>query len=100
MMTKSTSTKVVTLNLRLPSRLHKQLTKGAAEGHRSLNAEILARLDDSLCSRWGEASAVTIKMKDLIDYFGAKHNEELEALRQRIDTVEELAAPKKSKRDL
>lgn len=90
----------VALNLRLPSRLHKQLTKAAAEGHRSLNAEMLARLDDSFCSRWGETSSVTIEMKDLIDYFGAKHNEELEALRQRIDTVEELAIHGKDKTDL
>lgn len=65
------STTVVSLNLRLPCSLHKQLTKAAAEGHRSLNAEILARLDDSLCSRWAETSGLTIKMKDLIDYIGA-----------------------------
>jgi hypothetical protein len=41
----------VSLNLRLPHTLHKRLSKEATNGRRSLNAEILLRLQDSFNER-------------------------------------------------
>ena len=72
------------LNLRLPSALHKRLTRAAAASHRSLNAEILARLNDSLVSKWSEVGGQTVEMKDLARLV-AQHDEVLKDLKQRIN---------------
>lgn len=76
--------KPVSLNLRLPSSLHKRLARAAAASHRSLNAEIIARLNASLVSNWTDVGGQTIDMKDLARLV-ARHDEVLEDLKQQIN---------------
>jgi hypothetical protein len=88
--------KTVTLNLRLPSVIHKRLTKAAAESHRSLNAEILARLDDSLVSNWGEFGG-QIEIKQLARLV-AQHDEVLERIKKVVsDDWNHINPPRASK---
>jgi hypothetical protein len=76
--------KQVSLNLRLPSSLHKRLARTAAESHRSLNAEIIARLNDCTVGKWSEVRGQSFEIKDLARLV-ARHDEVLEDLKQQIN---------------